>query len=134
MAATTQVLAQFDQRRAALRMSMTSLARRAGISVPTVRRLLAGRESRPRIDIVTALAVALGVEVRLSDSAHVHESVSTEAFREAQARTKAKRMVKLVQGTMALEAEAVGAGTLRQMEQENFHALMAGSARRLWAE
>ena len=115
-------------------MSKADLARRANVSLPTVQRLLSGRESRARMDIVAAIAAALGVEVRLSDSSHVHETVEVSAFRAAQARAKAKRLAKLVQGTMALEAEAVGTSVLERMEEENVHALLAGPRRRLWGE
>jgi transcriptional regulator with XRE-family HTH domain len=115
-------------------MSKADLARRAGISVPTVRRLLSGREKRARTDIVAAIADALGVEVRLSASPSVYESSKVSEFREAHARAKAKRLARLVQGTMALEAEAVGMDVLDAMEEQNVHALLAGSGRRLWGD
>ncbi len=63
----------------------------------------------------------------------IHEIDSAETFRERQARGKARRLVRLVQGTMALEAEAVDEAELDAMEEENIHALLAGSSRRLWA-
>ena len=134
MDAAHRLFAQLDRRRARLGMSKADLARRARVSLPTVQRLLSGRERRARTDIVAAIAASLGVEVRLSDSPHVHESCSVSAFRQAQARAKAKRLAKLVQGTMALEAEAVGARVLEEMEDKNVHALLAGPGRRLWGE
>jgi len=129
-----EVFSQLDSRRRRLRMSKADLARRAGVSLPTVQRLLAGRESRPRIDIVTAIAVALGVEVRLGAVPCVHESTTVSAFRLAQARSKARRLARLVQGTMALEAEAVSEPVVDELEEQNVHSLLAGSARRLWGE
>ena len=126
--------AQLDSRRRRLGMSKVDLARRAGVSLPTVQRLLSGRESRARIDIVTAIAVALGVEVRLGASLSVHESIDVSAFRLEQARSKARRLARLVQGTMALEAEAVSEPVVDAMEEQNVHALLAGPARRLWGE
>jgi len=134
MEARHQLFGQLESRRARLGMSKADLARRAEVSLPTVRRLLAGREKRARTDIVAAIAAALGVEVRLSDSSHVYESSDVSAFRRDQARAKAKRLARLVQGTMALEAEAVGADVLDEMEERNVHALLAGSGRRLWGE
>jgi transcriptional regulator with XRE-family HTH domain len=134
MDALERVFAQLDRRRARLGMSKADLARRAGVSLPTVHRLLSGRDRRARIDIVAATAAALGVEVRLCETPYVHESTEVSAFREAQARAKAKRLVRLVQGTMALEAEAVGTDVLEDMEERNVHALLAGSGRRLWGE
>ena len=129
-----QLFAQLDSRRRGLGMSRAALARRAGVSLPTVQRLLCGGESRARIDIVRAIAVALGVEVRLGESLSVHETTDVSAFRMAQARAKAKRLARLVQGTMALEAEAVSEPVVDEMEEENLHALLAGPARRLWGE
>ncbi|MHC4161650.1 MAG: helix-turn-helix domain-containing protein [Planctomycetota bacterium] len=134
MDATHQLFAQLESRRVRLGMSKADLARRAGVSVPTVQRLLSGRERRARTDIIAAIAAALGVEVRLSESPHVYESSEVSVFREAHARAKAKRLARLVQGTMALEAEAVGTDVLEEMEEQNVHALLAGSGRRLWGE
>lgn len=134
MDATSRLFAQLDSRRARLNMSKADLARRAGVSLPTVQRLLSGREGRPRTDVLMAIAVALGVEVRLSESPCVSETSPVSEFREAQARTKARRLARLVQGTMALEAGAVDADVLREMEEQNVHALLAGPGRRLWGE
>jgi len=115
-------------------MSKADLARRADVSLPTVRRLLSGRERRARTDIVAAIAAALGVEVRLCESPYVHESSTVSEFREAEARAKARRVARLVQGTMALEAEAVAVSVFEEMVEQNVHALLAGPARRLWGE
>jgi len=134
MDATAQLFAQLDRRRARLGMSKAALARRSGVSLPTVQRLLSGRESRARMDIVAAIAAALGVEVRLSDSPCVYETSDVSAFRRAQARAKARRLARLVQGTMALEAEAVGTDVLEELEERNIHALLAGPGRRLWGD
>lgn len=126
--------AQLDSRRVRLGMSKADLARLAGVSLPTVQRLLSGREGRARADVLGAIADALGVEVRLSGSPHVHESTDASAFRDARARKKAARLAKLVQGTMALEAEAVDHRVLEQLAAQNVHALLAGPGRRLWGD
>ena len=132
MSSTAPLLVELDERRRRLRMSRASLAHRAGLSVPTVQRLLSGRESGPRLDTVARVAGALGVEVLLSDSPRVRELVSASALRAEQARAKARHIARLVQGTMALEAEAVGPETLGRMEEDGYHSLLAGPARRLW--
>lgn len=129
-----QLFEKLEGRRARLGMSKADLARRAGVTIPTIRRLLSGREKRARTDIVAAIAAALGVEVRLCQSPYVYESTDVSAFRRARARAKARQLAKLVQGTMALEGEAVGAEVLEEMEEQNFHALLAGSGRRLWGD
>jgi transcriptional regulator with XRE-family HTH domain len=115
-------------------MSKADLARRAGVSLPTIRRLLSGREDRARTDIVAAIAEALGVEVRLGQTQYVHETIDVSAFRMLQARAKARKLARLVQGTMALEAEAVAEDVLDEIEEQNVHALLAGSGRRLWGD
>ena len=81
MSTSTNLFDQLDRRRARLRMSKADLARRAGVSLPTIRRLLSGREDRARTDIVAAIAAALGVEVRLSATPYVHETIDVSAFR-----------------------------------------------------
>jgi transcriptional regulator with XRE-family HTH domain len=131
---TSDLFPALDRRRARLKMSKTDLAHRSGISLPTIRRLFSGDERRARTDIVAAIADALGVEVRLSGSSSVHEITSVADFRAAEAARKARRIVKLVQGTMALEAAAVGADAIDELEENNIHALLAGPARRLWGE
>ena len=128
MEPTLQSLQKLDSRRIRLGMSKADLARRAGVSLPTVHRVFSGRDARPRADVLASVAAALGVEVR------IHESTSVPEFRAAQARAKAKKLARLVQGTMALEAEAVGEEVLREIEERNVHALLAGPARRLWGE
>ena len=130
----SDIYAHLDSRRARLGMSKADLACRAGVSLPTVQRLLSGREGRARVDILCAIASALGVEVRLSGSPSVWESTDPSAFREARAREKAAHLTKLVQGTMALEAEAVKAKVLEQMTAQTVHSLLAGSGRRLWGK
>ena len=113
-------------------MSKVDLARRSGVSLPTLHRLFSAREQRPRADTLAALAVALGVELRLSASLQLHEIEDVFSFREQQARKKARHLTKLVCGTMALEAEALDARALFGMEEQCVHELLAGPARRLW--
>ena len=134
MDATQAVFARLESRRDRLGMSKADLARRANVSLPTVQRLLSGREKRARTDIVAAIAGALGVEVRLSNSPCVHEVVKVSAFLRLHAEEKARRLGRLVQGTMALEAEAVDADVLQDLVEQNVHALLAGPRRRLWGE
>ena len=55
-----------------------------------------------------------------------------QAFAERQAETKAEVIVRMVQGTSALESQAVDSDTCRQMVSQTVHELMAGPRRRLW--
>ena len=77
---------------------------------------------------------ALGVEIRLAAEAVVVERWTVAEFRARQAQAKARRLVRLLQGTMALESEAVDDEALAELEAEQLHALLAGSNRRLWGE
>ena len=134
MTAHTSLFAQLNDRRSRLGISKAQLSRRSGVAVHTVHRLLSGGETRPKMDTLSALAVALGVEVRLADRAVMHETTKVSAFRAKQAKAKAAYLAKLVQGTMALEAEAVDAEVLQEIEEANVHALLSGPSRRLWGD
>ena len=61
-------------------------------------------------------------------------SQSTVAtFRRQQARKKARYLISLVQGSAALEGQAVDAATVRRVERQIEEKLLAGPALRLWA-
>jgi transcriptional regulator with XRE-family HTH domain len=133
MIAVTSWFSKLDFRRRQLGMSKAALATRANVSRPTVDRILSEREESPRISNVTAIAAALGVEVRLVDNViTVVDQKSAQEFRRQQALNKAKRIVKMVQGNMALEAQAVGTDTVDEMVDQTVCELLAGSPRKLW--
>ena len=50
-----------------------------------------------------------------------------------QARKKAEQVARLVQGTSALESQAVDAKTYKRLVEKTYHELLAGSRRRLWS-
>jgi hypothetical protein len=93
-----------------------------------VERILSGKEKNPGFANVQAIATALGVEL------HFQEPQTAQDFRRAQATAKATRLVRMVQGTMGLEAQAVDAETLRGMIDQTTSELLAGSNRKLWDE
>ena len=53
-------------------------------------------------------------------------------MRERQARAKARMLVAIVQGTSALEGQAVDPQEVELMEQRTAAELLSGPARRLW--
>ncbi len=57
-----------------------------------------------------------------------------EDLREQQARKKAERLMKMVQGTSALEAQAIDPEKYEQMLRRSVHELLAGPSRKLWTE
>jgi transcriptional regulator with XRE-family HTH domain len=128
MVTATRLTSQLEKRRRELRMSKTVVARRAGVSLPTVNRILSGKEKRPGLPYVQAIAEALGVEVRLAEVADAY------AMREQQATEKARQLVGMVQSNMALEGQGVGNEAIERMVRQTVHELMAGPSRRLWED
>jgi hypothetical protein len=84
-------------------------------------------EMTARFSTVSAVARALGVQLGVASSQNV------ASMRQHQALTKARSLVALVQGTSALEGQAVDQNSIELMEQRTVAELLAGSARRLWA-
>ena len=118
---------RFDRRRQDLGLSCAALAHRTGLSLRTVQRVLSGNEKDPGFSTVASLANALGVSMRF-DEDDLHE------VRRKQAERKAERIVALVQGTSALEAQALSQQSMRDLKERTVHELLAGSSRKLWAE
>src|SRR5687767_2302888 len=130
----TSLLRQLDVRRRRLHMTKSAVARLAGVSLPTVNRILQGKEQNPGIVNLMAIAATLGVTAQLSETLTIQETKSDHEFRKDRALAKAKRIVRLVQGTMALEAQGVDANTINQMVDQTMCELMAGPANRLWED
>lgn len=121
-------LKALDTRRKRLGMSRVVVARRSGVPLTTVQRILSGRESRPSLPSVLSIAEVLGA------SWDVDVNKGVEEIRERQARQKAERLVGMVQATSGLEGQAVDKDTLRQMVDRTVHELLAGSRLRLWGD
>jgi transcriptional regulator with XRE-family HTH domain len=121
-----------ESRRRSLGVSFAALSERTGISTPTLKRIFSGKVS-PAIDKIQSIAGVLGVEVRVNDKIEIVATSSVEEVRKQVAREKAKWLVGIVQGTSALEAQAVGPDTIREMVERTTHELLAGPNRKLWA-
>jgi transcriptional regulator with XRE-family HTH domain len=130
--ATFPSLSQLDERRKALGMSRSALARRSGVSLPTVQRVLTGTEPTPSLPVVHALAQALGVQVNLGHDAAIRSTTSATEFRRQRALTKARQLTGMLQATMGLEAQAVAPQTLDDLTERQAEQLLGGSGRRLW--
>jgi transcriptional regulator with XRE-family HTH domain len=127
-------LTKLDSRRRQLRMSLAALSRRSGLSVPTLNRILSG-QANPTLETLATLAAALGVELRVSkDGVKVKELLSPNEFREFVAKEKATNVVRMVQGTSALESQAVGRTDIKNMVNQTIHELLAGTPRKLWSQ
>ena len=115
-----------DQRRRELGMTYAILAKRSRVSVATVCRILSGSDPGASFANVQAVAEALGMAVSLTSASDPTE------YRLQQAQQKARRLVGLVQGTSALEGQAVDAEAIEDMQNQTIHELLAGSPRKLW--
>ena len=115
-------------------MPKTALASRAQVSLPTVNRILSGREQKPQLRNLEAIAKVLGVVVKFGAATGVEPVVDAFELRKRQATEKARRVVRMVQGTMGLESQAVDSALADQMIEQTVCELLAGSPRRLWSE
>lgn len=122
----TNLTQELDARRRDLGMSCRALARRAGVGLATVQRALS--HGNATAETLQKLGSALGV------SLHVTSVRTPSAMREEQARAKARRLVALVQGTSALEAQGVDARALEAMVERTIVELLKGPNLRLWED
>ncbi len=109
-------------------MSNAVLARRSGVSLPTVVRILSGRNDNASLHNVASIAEALGLRLKMESEIGVAD------FREHQARQKARLLAGIVQGTSGLEGQALDDVALGDMTRQTVHELLAGSPRKLWDE
>jgi len=119
---------RLNRRRLKLGVSCSVLAKRVGISLRSVQRILSGEETNPGFATVTALARELGIGVQFEDE------VDLRTIRRRQAERKAARILTLVQGNSALEGQGMQKQTLRDLREQTIHELLAGSPRNLWAD
>lgn len=124
-----------ERRREDLGISYPALSERAGVSVPTLKRLFSGKAENPTLRSLQAVCSVLGVELRIGGKAKVvfKEKESVEKVRKVVATAKARQIVKLVQGTSALESQAVSASNARDMVSRTIRELLTGPPRNLWA-
>src|SRR5262245_50214840 len=121
-------LRKLDVRRKRLGMSRAMLARRANVSIPTVHRIMTGKELAPSVATIESIAAALGMELQLV------AIVDTEDLREQQAKLRATQLVSMVQGTMGLESQAVDQKAVDNLKRRHTAQFLAGPGRRLWAQ
>ena len=119
---------KLESRRRELGLSQSVLAERSGVSMPTVQRILSDHSLAASFENTVAIAQAMGMQLDAVPIFPAHEIL------EQQARKKAERLVGMVQGTSALEAQAVSTQHIGQMVKKTIQELLAGSRRRLWME
>lgn len=110
-------------------MSIASLSKRSDVSTATLQRLLSGSQKSADFEDVAAIAAALGMTLDLTSLASASE------FRRAAAAEKASKLVGTVQGTSALEGQAVTSSASRdELIEFAVETLLGGSRRRLWTD
>ena len=119
------LLRQLESRRKELGMTKQALSQRTGLGSRTVQRVLSGRDAGTTLDTILAIADAL--KVRLEP-----KIAPVYRVRREQAMKKASKLATMVQGTSALEAQAVPERDLREIKQEIAAKLISGSGRQLW--
>ena len=118
---------RLNQRRQDVGVTFALLAQRTGLSLRTVQRVLSGEENDPGFGTVVSIAEALGVSLRF-------EADDPDEFRRKRAEQKADQVLALVQGTSALEAQALSDESKRRLKERTVHELLAGPRRKLWAD
>ncbi|EMB16517.1 hypothetical protein RE6C_02882 [Rhodopirellula europaea 6C] len=88
-------------------------------------RILGGEDHEFSFANLQAILLALGVSFDLTE-------IPAEKFRDQIATEKAKRLIALTQGNVALEAQAVSRSSARTHLEET-KARIASSSRKLWA-
>jgi transcriptional regulator with XRE-family HTH domain len=117
-----------DRRRRDIGLTYEQLAKRCGVSRPTVQRVLSGRHPEASFANVVAIGEALGLAMRFDSK------FDSRTLRREQAQRKAKRLVAMVQGTSGLEGQAVDDQAFDEMVEQTTHELLAGSKRKLWSD
>lgn len=118
------VLLDFNARRKALKMPVEVLVKRSGVPRPTVSRILRGNVDSARFGNVQKIAGVLGLSLGGTP-------IDPEELRRREAKRKAHMLSRLTQGTMGLEAQAVSAAFLQELEEETVAKLLAGKGRKL---
>ena len=120
------ILGFLRQRRRELRMPISALSDRANTSVSTAKRVLAG-DTSVSYSTLCRIAQAMGVSPEFN-ACPSHSLIQKEAKR------KAKLVAKMVQGTSAMEAQAVDKETLDRITQAAEAKLVTCLGSMLWAK
>jgi len=121
-----QTLEKLNTRRKELGMPHGVLAARSGVPEATVKRILSGKSNSVGLDKVEAIAEALGMRFGIDDASDARE------FRRSAAAKKAQWIMRQVQGTSALESQALPQAEYDAMVSRTTEELLAGPPRRLW--
>src|SRR5437588_3635688 len=113
-------LEALDKQRRALKMPLNIVAKRAALSRATVCRILKEKRAGASLENVLAIAKVLGADFAF----HFREP---EQLVEEQVQKRAKKIARMVQGTMALESQGL-------TEQSHLDQLVETAAREIRAK
>ena len=116
-----------NQRRRDLGLSCAIVATRAGLGLRTVQRVLSGKEADAGLRTLCLIADVLGASVTLAME-------DLNDVRRRQAERKSEKLISIVQGTSALETQTLDHENAVALKERLVRDLLAGSARKLWAE
>jgi transcriptional regulator with XRE-family HTH domain len=122
-----EIFVRLNERRKNLGMTLECLADRAGLSLPTVVRILSGKHLSAGIDNVFAICRALDVGLGIV------RQPQPRTIRKRQAKRKAEYLVGMLQGTSGLEGQGLDEQTMKEMKEQTVNDLLAGPRRRLWS-
>jgi transcriptional regulator with XRE-family HTH domain len=122
------ILEILRKRRKELELSFAMLAARSGVPIATLKRMFNDGVGSASLQNVCAVAEAMGVSIQ------GQPTDASADFLEKAAEEKARKLVGMVQATSALEAQAVAQEVIAEMIKRTVHELMAGPARRIWAQ
>jgi len=125
--AALKLVRHLNDRRKELGMSMQTVAHKSGVGMRTVQRVLSGREPSAKLDTVLRIADTLGVVLLPKDKRPARHLMRKQALQ------KAAELAGMVQGTSALEAQAVSKKALLEIRDDIAANLIRGSRRQLWA-
>ena len=111
-----------------LGMSDVYIARHAGLSQPTVNRILSGQHKSARMDHIIAIAAVLGMECGISDIADANR------MRQDRAVKSAWKLAEATQATMALEGQGLGRKEREDLMARERLRLLAGPNSKLWTD
>src|SRR5437879_4882284 len=96
-----------ERQRRKLKMTLPALAQRSGLSLATIRRILLGKSLAASFANVIMVAHALGTEFRMGDDSIIIHIRKADDIVADEIRARARKIVEMVQGTMALESQGL---------------------------
>jgi transcriptional regulator with XRE-family HTH domain len=128
MVAIQTTAAALEHRRRALGITHSALAKRSGVSLATVKRILSGEHGVTGFIQVLKVAEALGLSLEIKSQATI------ESLQLSQATRKAQQIAGLTQATSSLESQGLDDSAYGRLVREWTHRLMSGSKRKLWVD